>query len=915
MSESESIPTLAALQRSAHEYLKNSQWVAARQVLLQAAQHYAESADVFSDLAAAERALGQLDQAILHYQRSLELDPKLAFVHNNLGNALSEKGQLRDAIDCYHRALVLQPRYPEALNNLAKVLLREGRLDESRRALERLFAMTRDHLPAFETLAVLCERQGNVQEALQHYVSLASHYLKGADPERALWAMDACRRLGHRSAGLEANRCAAFLQLGRFEEARDAGIAALRLDPNHANAHVNLGSAYVSLGDYRSALTLQKRATELAPNLAEAFINLGNTLVECDDPQNALIAQNRALELDPSSPRAMCGLAVCYQSLGRRVEAADLYRRALTLAPNYAEAHFKYGKLLLSEGQLPEGFKEIEWRRSEPLFRKWAERYPGPMWSGQDVSGKTVVLYDEQSNADVLQFVRYAKAFKQRGARVVVDCRAPLHRLIAAQSYVDGVADTEEGGPVPFEAYAPIQSLPHIFGTSMSSIPSEHPYLQAPAPGPTQISLASGVKIGVAWGADPDQRSRSRSMGLDQLEPLFDIGGVSWFSLQVGAEREQLQRVPHPPVDLGASFSDFADTAAAISQLDLIITVDNAIAHLAGALGRPVWVLLPQHADWCWHLDREDSPWYPRARLFRQQQVSAWEPLIARMKQQLIQSVAAFARAAGNQPPAQPSQPPNAGQTPEPARPSAPPAAAMGTSEVPQARSNDMGGHSGPALSPYGTPPAGAGGPYGGPPAAASPYGPPPAYAPASSPPAYPPASSPPYAPAAAAPYAPASSAAYAPSGRSGSAPPEPHPGYAPDAARYAPAGAGTPGHSQPPPPSQAPPAASQPPPAPIPAAAPPPPAPISVPAPPITPSAVGSPYGRPPAGPGSSPEQPAPPAPSHPPPPPGLYGPPPGASSSAIPGQPAAASPKPPSVSTEPGSPSQTPGGNSGPE
>lgn len=711
MSETDSIPTLATLQRAAHEFLKNHQWAAAREILLEASQHYPTSADVFSDLAAAERSLGQLDQAIAHYQRSLELDPKLAFVHNNLGNALTDKGQLRDAIDCFHRALVLQPRYPAALNNLAKVLLRENRLDEARRSLERLFALSRDFLPAFETLAILCERQGNVQEALKHYISLASHYLKDSDAEHSLWAMDACRRLGHRSAGLEANRCAAFLQLGRFEEARDAGIAALRLDPNHANAHVNLGAAYVALRDFRSALTLQKRATELAPTLAEAFINLGNTLIECDDPQNALIAQNRALELDPNNPRAMCGLAVGYQGLGRRMEASELYRRALTLAPQYAEAHHRYASLLLSEGQLQDGFKEFEWRRSEPAYRKWADRYPGPMWSGQDVNGKTVVLYSAQTLGDALQFVRYAAAFKQRGARVIIDCKKPLHRLLAGQPYVDAVGDSDESGGLAHDFYAPLCSLPHIFGTALNTIPREIPYIRpiTGAEAPAAIAGAAGLKIGLLWAGHAARRGdRQRSMGVEQFEPLFDIPGVTWFSLQVGRPREELGRQPTPIVDVGAGFSDFADTAAAISRLDLVLSVDTAIAHLCGAMGKSVWVLLAQQPDWRWMFDRESSPWYPNVRLFRQQQVSAWEPVVSRLKQQLLQSIASMpgrsapvGPPASNRPPApavlagqaHPSTPPSYAPPPPsysapptyPPRPSYPPPPSYSPPSVPSA--------------------------------------------------------------------------------------------------------------------------------------------------------------------------------------------------------------------------------------
>jgi tetratricopeptide (TPR) repeat protein len=641
MSETESKPTLAELQRSAHEFLKKERWEPAYEVLMRASEQYPDSADVFSDLAAAERALGHLEQAILHYQRALELDPKLAFVHNNLGNALSDKGLNRDAIDCFHRALVLQPRYPAALNNLANVLLREGRMEDAKRALERLFNLTRDFQPAFETVALLCEKQGDVQGAMNHYVSLAGHYLAARKPEKSLWAMEACRRLGHRSAGLEANRSAAFLQLSRFEDARDAGIAALRLDPNHANAHVNLATAYMALRDQPNAIALLRRAVELNPGLIEAYINLGSALSEVGDYHGALAAQHRALELDPNNPRAMSGLALGYQMLKRRDEALELYRRAIALAPSFAETHVRYGAALLAVGQYQEGFREYDWRRYETIPRKTQELYTDSNWAGQPLEGKTIVLYWEQSLGDSLQFIRYAQLLKERGATVVVDCQPTLQRLLAAQNYVDRLATQDSGGTKPTWDYsASIVSLPHLFGTTLDTVPAPAAYITAPSgsPHPT-LANAQGLKVGLVWAGSPAYRNdRKRSIDLSAFEPLAAVPGISWFSLQVGPPSARLQQPTHLAIqDLGSTLTDWVDTAQLIQQLDLVITVDTAVAHLAGAMGKPVWVLVPDAADWRWLLGRDDSPWYPSLRLFRQEQADAWEPVIARVGSKLVE--------------------------------------------------------------------------------------------------------------------------------------------------------------------------------------------------------------------------------------------------------------------------------------
>ncbi len=637
MSESEPNPTLAELQRNAHEFLKKERWSPALKVLTLASQLYPDSADVFSDLAAAERALGMLDPAISHYQRALDLDPKLAFVHNNLGSALADKGRSRDAIDCYHRALVLQPRFPAALNNLAKVLLNEGRVQEAQRALERLFNMTRDHAPAFETLAELCEKQGDVQTALNHYISLAGHYLGAGTPAKALWAMEACRRLGHRSAGLEANRCVAYLQLGRNEEARDAGRVALQLDPNHANAHVNLGAAYAALKDYPNAIALQRRATDLAPRLTEAFISLGNTLLEAGDAQGALAAHNKALELEPNNPRAVTGLAQAYDAMRRRDEALGLYRQAITLSPNFPQPHHLYGCQLLQLGDFDQGWTEFEWRRFLPGARKYMDRYPGTMWSGQDLTGSTIALYAEEYFGDTLQFIRYAKLLKERGARVIVDCKAALHRLLIAQPYIDAVYDGDDDQP-PYDHFAAIPSLPHLMATTPHTIPSEVPYMQVPPSAPAaEVAAAPGLKVALVWAGDPtNPADRHRSIPLATLDMLADVPGVSWFSLQLGPAREQL----HTPLrlrvtDLSAHVTDFQDTAQLLQHVDLLLTVDTAAAHLAGALGRPTWLLLDEQANWRWLLERNDSPWYSSVRLFRQERAGAWEPLLLRVAAEL----------------------------------------------------------------------------------------------------------------------------------------------------------------------------------------------------------------------------------------------------------------------------------------
>jgi tetratricopeptide (TPR) repeat protein len=649
MSASDSIPTLADYQRQAHEYLKGERWQAALQLLQTATRQFPDSADLFSDLAAAERAAGSLDDAIKHFQEALRLDPKLAFVHNNLGHALVERNDTREAIDCYHRALVLQPRYPAALNNLAQALLKESRVDEARKVLERLFGITREHLPAFETLAALCERQGNHQEALKHYGSLAQHYLKVGKPADALRAMDACQRLGLRSAALQTNRSAALLQLGRPAEAKTAAQMALQLDPNHANAHVNLASAFVALQDNRSAIPCLKRATDLAPNLAPAFINLGNAYTELGEFSEARVAHRRALEIAPDAVQAMVGLAAALQMEGQREEALALYRRALTLAPNFAEAHRRYGEQLLLRGDLKDGFAECEWRKFEQPLQSQLARYPGSPYAGEPLAGRTLLLAADEGLGKAIQFIRYAAPLHARGARIIVDCPRPLIRLFQGQPFVDRAFSFAEE-PLGCDYFVPLMSLAQLAETTLETIPREVPYLTPPLEGvrPPELGRPE-LKVGVVWTTPPRFRSdHFRSINLGLLDELGDIHGLSWFSLQVGAGREQIAGAQRLRLtDLAPYLTDLADAASTLSRLDLLITVDSEVAHLAGALGVQTWTLLPEYAEWTWHLGRSDSPWYPRMRLFRQRHQGDWRSVIEDLRAALTD----WSRTQGNMQP------------------------------------------------------------------------------------------------------------------------------------------------------------------------------------------------------------------------------------------------------------------------
>lgn len=337
----------------------------------------------------------------------------------------------------------------------------------------------------------------------------------------------------------------------------------------------------------------------------------------------ALLSLGTALA--PSDAGGWFALGLCCRDVGARADAEIAFARAAALRPDWAEAHFERAQMLLLGGDYGRGFAEYAWRWKRAATP--ARTFSRPPWRGEEARGKTILLYAEQGAGDAIQFVRYAPLAAGLGARVALACHDSLKRLFAT---VEGVAEVmplfREGGP--FECHAPLMGLPAIYGTTVATIPARVPYLEVPA-GTARLEFAAddgAVKIGLAWAGNPAHANdRARSCPADALAPLAAIPGVRLFGLQVGVgAAETLARVFPGARDLGQGFGDFADTAAAIAALDLVIAVDTAVAHLAGALARQVWTLLPFAPDWRWLEARDDSPWYPTMRLFRQRVPGDW---------------------------------------------------------------------------------------------------------------------------------------------------------------------------------------------------------------------------------------------------------------------------------------------------
>ncbi|HKM87990.1 MAG TPA: tetratricopeptide repeat protein [Xanthobacteraceae bacterium] len=352
----------------------------------------------------------------------------------------------------------------------------------------------------------------------------------------------------------------------------------------------------------------------------------------------------RAAALKPDEAEAHHNLANALAELHRYDEALTSYRRASAIDPNHAQANFAEAMLLLGQGKLREGFEKYEWRRR--LGTLVPRGFPVPQWNGEDLAGRTVLLHGEQGYGDTIQGLRYVSLVAKRGARVVLEVPQPLMRLAARLPGVTELVANGEALP-HFDLFCPLLSLPRAFATTLETIPAEIPYLTAEPDAVARwretLDGGVGLKVGIAWAGSPLHRSDARrSIEIETLLPLRRLKGVRWFSLQVGERAADLARLPPGLLtDIAPQLTDFAETAGAILNLDLVIAVDTAVAHLAGALAKPAWIVLPFSPDCRWMLKREDSPWYPNARLYRQPSRGDWDSVVKRVRADLAALVAA----------------------------------------------------------------------------------------------------------------------------------------------------------------------------------------------------------------------------------------------------------------------------------
>lgn len=432
----------------------------------------------------------------------------------------------------------------------------------------------------------------------------------------------------------------ALLQAGKATEALTYFEKALNIAPSNAHLNLYTGAALHSLGRFEAAIASYRHAIAMAPDMGEAHNNLGNSLMALQRFSEAVDSFSQSLLFLPPSPVPLTARATALLAIGKMAEGEADCRKALQLDPSFAEAHWNLALHLLLQGRYLEGWQEYEWRWLKPGFTSPRRHTDIPLWDGSSLHGHAILLHAEQGFGDAIQFARYAPMVAQRGGIVIIECHP---QLVPVMQSIEGVQMV-----IPFDAdhpavscQAPLLSLPRIFGTTLLSIPSQTPYLfvseerQFKWTEMIRQRNTSTIRVGLVWAGKcyPDPL---RSCRLETLVPLAAVKETSFYSLQLGPGSEQ-----HPPagmtlIDLTDQICDFMDTAALIEQLDLVISIDTAVAHLAAALGKPVLLMLPFAPDWRWLLDRTDSPWYPTMQIFRQNQPGNWEVVLLRVQEALL---------------------------------------------------------------------------------------------------------------------------------------------------------------------------------------------------------------------------------------------------------------------------------------
>ncbi|MBF0561076.1 MAG: tetratricopeptide repeat protein [Alphaproteobacteria bacterium] len=570
--------------------------------------------DAFS-VAYAHHQAGRLDAAVTGYEKALSFKPDFLEALNNLAAALQNQGRFTDASVRYEQALRLKPNDPDTFNNLGSLFKELGRLDDAIACYERAIRFKPDFPEALNNLGNVFQDHGRLDDAIVCY-------------ERAL-------RLKP-GFPMALNNFGSVLQKqGKLDAASACYEQALRFQPDYPKALYNLGSVLREQGKLDAAIARYQQALRFMPDDPEVLTNLGVALCQQGRLDEATACYEHALRVRPDSVEGINNLGAVLLQQDRVDAALVCYERALRLKPDFADAHYNESLARLLIGDFATGWRKYEWRWKNTEFPSEPRDFLQPLWSGESLEGKTILLHAEQGLGDTIQFYRYVEAVAKLAQTVILEVPGSLVRLLGQAG---GVTLVPKGQPLPaFDVHCPLLSLPCAFATTLQTIPARIPYLGAEPRSPG--TDGGGVRVGIVWRGSPthkNDRNRSTSV-IPFLELAEASSDATFFVLQKDLREDEIHLIASHRniVNVSEAITDFADTAAIIADLDLVISVDTAVAHLTGAMGRPVWVLLPFAPDWRWMRKREDSPWYPTMRLFRQAAIGDWGGVFARVKAEI----------------------------------------------------------------------------------------------------------------------------------------------------------------------------------------------------------------------------------------------------------------------------------------
>ena len=614
-----------------------------------------DSADVYHNMGIALKGEGDLDAAIDSYKTALKIKPDFAEAYKNMGNALNDKGDLEGAIDSYKQALKINPDYAEAYKNMGNTLNEKGDLEGAIDSYKQALKIKPDYTEAYNNMGNTLKDKGDLEAAIDSYKQALkikpdnadTYYNMGntlndkGDLEAAIDSYKQALKIKPDYAEAYNNMGNTLKDKGDLEAAIDSYKNALKIKPDNANTYYNMGNTLNDKGDLEAAIDSYKQALKIKPDYADTYYNMGNTLNDKGDLDAAIDSYQEALKIRPDYAKAYNNMGNTLKDKGKLNSAIDSLKQAIKIKPGYADAFYNLSLSHLLQGSMEKGFNFYEWRLRKKK-QSAASARANLVWDGKkSLRGKHFVIYEEQGLGDIIQFCRYLPLLEQRGANITFKVKPNLHALLETMdSNSRLLTSLPEENEIDFEA--PLMSIPYLLNTNLETIPANNPYLFA---GQKKIQTwaervsMDRFKVGICWQGSKTKMDVGRSFPLSLFEGISRIPNLELISLHKGEGEAQIDGIDFDLTTLGHDFDvgqdAFLDTVAVMMNCDLIITSDTAVAHLAGAIGRPTWVVLKQVPDWRWMLDRPDSPWYPTMTLYRQKSQGDWVDVFDTIEQDL----------------------------------------------------------------------------------------------------------------------------------------------------------------------------------------------------------------------------------------------------------------------------------------